>query len=61
MEVLKEYKGVIKANVLAEKVGFTQSKTNYTIQHLQRLKVIERVNSGVPRWELLENPYFDIK
>ena len=61
MEVLKECKGIIKANELADKVGFSQSKTNYTIQHLQRLKIIERVNSGVPRWELLENPYFNIK
>ena len=61
MEVLKDCNGIIKASELAEKAGFTKSKTNYTIQNLQRLKIIERVNSGVPRWELLENPYFDIK
>lgn len=61
MEALKECNGIIKAPELANKVGFSQSKTNYTIHHLQRLNIIERVNSGIPRWELLENPYFNIK
>lgn len=51
---------MIKATELAKKVGFSQSKVNYTIQHLERLNIIERVHSGVPRWELLENPYFKI-
>ena len=61
MEVLKQYKGIIKAPELAKKVGFSQSKLNYTIQHLEKLNIIERVHSGVPRWELLDNPYISIK
>ena len=61
MEILRECNGIIKAPELAKRVGFSQSKINYTIHHLEKLNIIERVHSGIPRWELLDNPYFNIK